>query len=313
METIIRESNYQSLKSKLTDISYEGEAKWHVIMVNIEALGVSKERHRAISENSLPQMFNVIERTSDILWHCFIEETHTIILLCSDNILDVEGVVENLSNFYGYTEEIGEVVPVDDSAIQYGTIDQALPYLQQMMQADLRDPATKKLSLPPVSAEVSDDYYTEKFTKNSQIPTILVIDDEPHIHSLLRSIVGRDYHLIRAFNAQSAVYEFLNQQPDLCILDIGLPDMSGCEVARWLRQVDAHAAIIMLSGSQRKEDQYESEILGVNHYLSKPFQAVKLKQAIEDCVSKPRSQAQVPVSSTGSVRVSPSFSSSIRR
>ncbi|MDG1286211.1 MAG: response regulator [Rickettsiales bacterium] len=284
MHNTIKENDYRFFKNKLADISYDRDAKWHVVLVGVESLGVSRERHRSISEISLPQMLATIEQNVNIQSHCFIEETRTIILLCSENIQDVEAAITEISDFYEYSDEPGHFFLKDKTGIHSGSFQQALPYLEPMMETEVTEPLPAKVLLPPVEGPLRENYYTDKHSKNSQKPTVLSVDDEPHIHSLLRKTLGQEYHFIRAFNAESAIQQFLDQQPDVSILDMGLPSISGYDIAKWFKEVDPETAIIMLSSSQRREDRHACEMLGVNHYLSKPFQTTALKQAIETCV-----------------------------
>jgi two-component system, OmpR family, KDP operon response regulator KdpE len=78
-------------------------------------------------------------------------------------------------------------------------------------------------------------------------PKILLIEDELEIRRFLRvSLVGQGYRLLESATGREGVMQAASQQPDLMILDLGLPDIDGMEVIQQVR-VWSHMPIIVLS------------------------------------------------------------------
>ena len=100
---------------------------------------------------------------------------------------------------------------------------------------------------------------------------VLVIDDEPPIRKLLRMGLGtQGYHIIDAPNAKTAL-ELMSAEPDLVILDLGLPDMQGLDLLRQIRQLRADVPIVVLSSRGDEVAKVEALDLGADDYVTKPF------------------------------------------
>jgi two-component system KDP operon response regulator KdpE len=102
-------------------------------------------------------------------------------------------------------------------------------------------------------------------------PRILIVDDEPQLRrALKRALEGHGYAVREAEDGVSALAEFLAFKPDVVLLDLVLPDMSGVEVCRELRR-DHQTPIIVLSviGDERTKIAALDE--GADDYLTKPF------------------------------------------
>lgn len=110
----------------------------------------------------------------------------------------------------------------------------------------------------------------------STAPAILVIDDEPHARALLQMTLGQEgYCCLRAATGMEGIRTAQSSEPNLVILDLGLPDLSGIEVARRIREVSA-VPIIVLSASGQERDKISALDVGANDYLTKPFSAGEL-------------------------------------
>src|SRR4051812_35608184 len=77
-------------------------------------------------------------------------------------------------------------------------------------------------------------------------PTILVIEDDPPLKRFLRITLGtQDYNVIEATRGEDGIRQAASSSPDLIILDLGLPDMDGVEVARRLREWSAVPILVV--------------------------------------------------------------------
>ena len=105
---------------------------------------------------------------------------------------------------------------------------------------------------------------------------ILVIDDELQICKLLEiTLQSNDYKVSLAYNGKEGIIMAANHPPDLILLDIGLPDMSGHEVLRKIREW-YYKPIIILSVQDDEANIIQALDNGANDYLSKPFRTGEL-------------------------------------
>jgi len=102
-------------------------------------------------------------------------------------------------------------------------------------------------------------------------PRILVIDDEPPIRKLLRmGLSANGYQIIEAPNGKVAL-ERLSEEPDLIILDLGLPDVEGHELLRRIRGRKEAVPIVVLSSRSDEAGKVQALDLGADDYITKPF------------------------------------------
>lgn len=113
--------------------------------------------------------------------------------------------------------------------------------------------------------------------------SILIVDDEPQIRRLLEITLQRDFLVTEASTAHEALQCVANHPPDLVLLDLGLPDESGHEVLRKLREWYTKPVII-LSVQQDEEDIVRALDNGANDYLVKPFRTGELQARIRSAL-----------------------------
>ena len=101
---------------------------------------------------------------------------------------------------------------------------------------------------------------------------ILVVDDDPRITDLVRRVlVYEGYSVAIAISGGDALKRTLERPPDLIVLDILLPEISGLEVARRLRAAGDYVPILMLTARDAVADRVEGLETGADDYLVKPF------------------------------------------
>jgi len=116
--------------------------------------------------------------------------------------------------------------------------------------------------------------------------SILIIDDEAQIRKLLTiTLESYNYHVQAAVNAKEGLTAVANHPPDLVLLDLGLPDESGHEVLRHLREWYTNP-IIILSVQSTEEDIVKALDNGANDYLIKPFRTGELMARIRLALRK---------------------------
>jgi len=106
-------------------------------------------------------------------------------------------------------------------------------------------------------------------------PKILVIDDEPQILRAMRSILSRSHEVELAASGEEGLRLAADSAPDLVILDLTLPGITGMDVCRTLREW-LRAPILILSVRDNEADKIAALDLGADDYLTKPFSAGEL-------------------------------------
>ena len=102
-------------------------------------------------------------------------------------------------------------------------------------------------------------------------PVVLVVDDEPQILRVMRaSLPIRGYEVLTASSGEEALNQLSKQLPDLVILDLAMPEMSGLEVCRRVREFSS-VPIIVLSAKGSEGDKVSALDLGADDYVTKPF------------------------------------------
>jgi len=114
---------------------------------------------------------------------------------------------------------------------------------------------------------------------NENKPRILVVDDERPIRRFLSAALGTNYQVFEASNGEEAIAAIPAFRPDLIILDIGLPDISGVEVTRHLREWIS-TPIIIISVREQESEKIDALDAGADDYLTKPFGAGELMARI---------------------------------
>ncbi|WP_292484298.1 response regulator transcription factor [Methanohalobium sp.] len=125
--------------------------------------------------------------------------------------------------------------------------------------------------------------YIQKKIKRDRLK-ILIVDDEPDIPELIKlSLSNEPYDFIVAYSGEQAVDMTLQELPDLILLDIMMPDMDGYEVVEELNKDKStrDIAIIMVSAKTRVEDKLKGMELGIDDYISKPFDERELNARIK--------------------------------
>lgn len=135
---------------------------------------------------------------------------------------------------------------------------------------------------------------------------ILLIEDEPPIRRFLRAaLTNHNYRWLEAENGQSGLDLILNRQPDLAILDLGLPDMDGLEVLRRVREWSP-MPIVVLSARGQEQDKVAALDLGADDYLTKPFGVAELLARIRVALrhaAQKNSPEAMPTFTSGALRV----------
>ena len=102
-------------------------------------------------------------------------------------------------------------------------------------------------------------------------PLVLLVEDEPEMRRFLRaSLGGHGFRLVESETGADGLTQAATRNPDVVLLDLGLPDLDGLEVTRRLREW-SKAPIIVISARGQEEDKVLALDAGADDYLTKPF------------------------------------------
>ncbi|GAA0569975.1 response regulator transcription factor [Halomonas salifodinae] len=123
------------------------------------------------------------------------------------------------------------------------------------------------------------------------MPKVLVVDDEPNIVLSLEFLMQQaGFEVTTAEDGEGALARVAEDLPDLVLLDISLPDLSGFEVLERLRQMPrgAKLPIIMLTAHGREVEREKGLALGADDYITKPFSTQALVEKVKALLDEAR-------------------------
>ena len=115
--------------------------------------------------------------------------------------------------------------------------------------------------------------------------TILICEDDDNLRQLIRVVIGGGYRIVEAGDGDEALALTSEHRPDLIVLDLMMPRMSGLDVLRRLRSdvsVDGTHIIVMSAWPDSREEALEA---GADRYLQKPFEPDELSRIVESLLS----------------------------
>jgi len=116
---------------------------------------------------------------------------------------------------------------------------------------------------------------------------ILAVDDEPDLRQLVRHALTQRGHEVRtAGNGKEAMALLGQEEFDVVLLDLRMPEMGGIQLLRWAREMGIEAEIIILTGHADVDTAIEAMRLGAYDYLSKPFRLQEVEQIVVKAAEK---------------------------
>jgi two-component system KDP operon response regulator KdpE len=140
------------------------------------------------------------------------------------------------------------------------------------------------------------------------LPLVLIIEDEPHMRRALRAMLtGNGFQVVEAAGAREGLMQASGRNPEVILLDLGLPDLDGRDVTRTLRRMTA-APIIVISARGQEHDKVQVLDLGADDYLTKPFGVAELLARIRVALrhaARPLANLEEPIVLGNDVKVDP--------
>ncbi len=123
---------------------------------------------------------------------------------------------------------------------------------------------------------------------------IWVVDDDPGIRDLLGLMLKDLGYNVELFaNGKEMLDRLETRVPDLFVVDVRMPEMSGMDLTRAIMEKDPQALVIILTGFPSIEDAVEAIQIGASDYLSKPFNKAQIQVRIERLLGKRRLQTRL--------------------
>ncbi|MEL6536196.1 MAG: response regulator transcription factor [Bacteroidota bacterium] len=120
-------------------------------------------------------------------------------------------------------------------------------------------------------------------------PDILLVEDEPALAMVLqRTLEGQGFAVRHVLDGEGGLAQYQYQKPDLILLDVMLPKLSGFEVAKTIRQADRDTPILFLTAKAKGTDVVEGFEAGGNDYVRKPFSMEELMVRMRVLLSQKR-------------------------
>lgn len=124
---------------------------------------------------------------------------------------------------------------------------------------------------------------------NFTIQKILVVDDDAEIRGIIKEYLEEQgYHVITAEKGQTGLQLATKEKPDLVVLDVELPDVSGHDVCKEMRKNSSlvHTPVVMLTANNLEKDEISGLKAGADDYITKPFKPVRLLARIQTAINR---------------------------
>lgn len=126
---------------------------------------------------------------------------------------------------------------------------------------------------------------------------VLIAEDDANLRQgLIDLLEGEGYEVVPAADGQQALTCFHQKAPDLVLLDVMMPELSGYDVCREIRKSDSRTPIIMLTAKGEEIDKVVGLELGADDYVTKPFGLHELRARIAAVLRRSRQNQQEPAS-----------------
>ena len=132
--------------------------------------------------------------------------------------------------------------------------------------------------------EKSENEVDKKVEINPELPTILIVEDNPEVRAFVKEIFKVNHNILEAENGKDALEIAQNNSIDLIISDVMMPIMSGIELCGQIKTniVTSHIPILLLTAKTSQDSQKEGYKTGADAYVTKPFDASILEQKVKN-------------------------------
>ncbi len=129
---------------------------------------------------------------------------------------------------------------------------------------------------------------------------ILLAEDEPALGQIVKeSLESRNFEVLLCTDGKMAMDVYLNEKPELLVLDVMMPKKDGLTLAKEIREIDDAIPIIFLTAKSQSQDVVEGFTIGGNDYLKKPFSMEELIVRIDNLIGRTKIQKKTEIITLG--------------
>ncbi|WP_457577627.1 response regulator [Desulfomarina sp.] len=195
--------------------------------------------------------------------------------------------LENMERAGQYINLALEVVPKEPLLLRAGSVLSGQTGRNRKTQKTQKTrKIPNKTPAPPLKSGVAE-------TEKSSGKVILVVEDSRTSRKVISMLLSRKGHeIIEATTGEEALTRVLEKVPDLVLLDVMLPDMTGYEILPLLRKDVANVPVVMLTGKKSSADRLKGMKSGASEYLTKPFDPARLISVVDRYLESKITQKQ---------------------
>ena len=223
--------------------------------------------------------------TEDLMDDVITEALHHINRKSEEHHISVESKEEFLLAKMDAKLIVQVIINIVDNAIKYTPKNYAMPIKRQpnaehagVVGTDdlqVRHNAIENLLLQIITAR-NVSTFTHRRVPNMNKSLILVVEDDKSVRNLITTTLKtHEYRYLTAPDGQSAILETSSHNPDIVLLDLGLPDIDGVEIIKKIRTW-SNMPIIVISARSEDTDKIDALDAGADDYLTKPFSVEEL-------------------------------------
>ena len=211
-------------------------------------------------------------------------ETNGIGLSLSKDLIELHHGSISVESKPGLGTSIATEIPIDKSSYS----EMEIASVNTVILAD-DDHKTKE----PTIIEFEQELNNEHPTKIKNI-NILLVEDNEELLNLIKSILQKRYYVFTATNGLDAVKIVKNNDIDIIVSDVMMPEMDGIELCRMLKNdlETSHISIILLTAKNSINDRVECYNAGADAYISKPFELKVLEARINNFIARKQNNQQ---------------------
>ena len=147
----------------------------------------------------------------------------------------------------------------------------------------------------PVSGKLVEEHRAQTVPGTMKKASILVIEDEDDLPNLLTDILKMEGHEVEAAaNGREGIALFASKHFDLVFTDLGMPGMSGWQVAEKIKQLSSDTPVALITGWEVKKKKQELKSKGVDIVLKKPFRVDEILRLVQEWMAERDNRASVP-------------------
>jgi signal transduction histidine kinase len=153
----------------------------------------------------------------------------------------------------------------------------------------------RRAELFPALTPVQESLRPVETSRNGNLPTILVADDEPDMLRFLKSQLSTHYHVLEAVDGQQAIEKASQFLPDIILLDMMMPEKDGLQACREIRERTSTQTIpvVLLTARADEETKMAALSAGASDFLAKPFSTTELHVRIKNLVESHQYQGKL--------------------